>query len=459
MNIKKIKHLPVFATIVASTVILAAAGLQKTSAAPAMIFCNGNMATPAGLTTSQINGYRASGMNTMVIFTMDIQANGDFTYAGLTLCSGGSYVGPANYASLLNQCKAAPSSVTRIEMCTGGWGAPSFPNIKSLIASQGNNTGNILYRNLAALHANLPINAIDFDDETTYDSASAVAFGGMAGALGMKVTLCPYTNPGFWQAVKSGLGGYCDAVYLQCYDGGAGNNPATWDSYFGGGFKVIPGYWDAERDTTLLTKMQAWSQSQASAGGFLWPSCSGCNPPAGGDELLQNAGWIHQAMDMPQGVYYVGSYGQSGKALQGTLDPYYNGSSYAPGCDEVALTPFISNSYQSWSVIPTGGGQYHIMNHATGQLLQSTHDPYIGQNGAVGGCNKVALTPAYLNNANQTWQIPPAAIGYAIANPANSQYLRGTLDPYAYGCYKMAGIPYAWGVSGYDEWNLVWVSN
>jgi len=160
-----------------------------------------------------------------------------------------------------------------------------------------------------------------------------------------------------------------------------------------------------------------------------------------------------------QGVYYIGSYGNGGKALQGTLDPYYNGSSYASGCNEVAETPFNSNSYQLWSVIPIGGGQYHIMNKATGQLLQSTHDSYIGQNGAVGGCNKVALTPAYLNNANQTWQIPRAALGYAIANPANSQYVRGTLDPYASGCYKIAGIPYSWGVSGYDEWSLVWVSN
>jgi len=437
-------------------------------AATAMIFCNGNMADPATLTTAKINGYRASGMNTMVIFTMEVQASGDFTYGPYTLCSGGNYVGPSNWASLLNQCKAAPSSVNRIEMCIGQWGSASFANIKNIIAAQGNNTGNILWKNLVALRNALPINAIDFDDETTYDSSSAVVFGGMAGSMGFKVTLCPYTNPGFWQAVKNGLGGYCDAVYLQCYDGGAGNNPATWDGYFGG-FKVIPGYWDYERNATFLTKMQSWAQSQASVGGFLWPSCSGCNPPADGNEMLQYANWIHQAMDIPQGVYYIGSYGVGGKALQGTSDSYLNGSGqYVGGCNEVALTPFNSNAQQQWSVLPIGGGQYHLMNTASGQLLQSTGDPYHAHGGGnVGGCNKAALTPNTWNLSQQIWLLPATGAGYALANPANSQYLQATLDgywanatqSYVSGCYQMACTPYSWGAGTYDQWNLVWIRN
>lgn len=260
-------------------------------AATAMIFCNGNMGSASGLTTAQINGLRASGFTTMVLFTMSVATNGDFTYnGGQLICSNGVYVGPINWGALLNQCRTAPSSVSRIEMCIGGWGDTSWSNIKNLITANGTNATTVLYRNLSALKTALGIDAIDSDDESAYDSSSAIKFGQMCGAVGLKMTLCPYSNVSYWQAVKSGLGSICDQVYLQCYDGGAGNNPATWNSYFGG-LKVIPGYWDYERDTTFLTKMQQWS-SAGGSGGFLWPSCTGCNPPAAPEEMLQYAGWI-----------------------------------------------------------------------------------------------------------------------------------------------------------------------
>ena len=269
---------------------------QRASAeAAAVMFCPGNMGYVDGLTTAEINGYRASGMTTMILFTMSVSANGDFTYGGNPICSNGSYVGPSNWPSLLSQCKTAPSSIGRIEMCIGQWGDASFGNIKNRIAADGTGSGTVLYRNLQALKNVLGINAIDFDDELTYDSGSAVSFGNIINAVGMKVTLCPYTNPGYWQAVKAGLGNIVDAVYLQCYDGGAGDDPAVWNNYFGG-MKVIPGYWDWERDATFQNKMNAW-KNNGCQGGFLWPSNTGGNPPADGGEMLQYANWIHAAMD------------------------------------------------------------------------------------------------------------------------------------------------------------------
>src|SRR5450756_1851932 len=266
--------------------------LANAQAAPvitAMIFCNGGMASSGNLSTSQINGYRASGMNTMVIFNVGVAANGDFTYAG-TICSNGVYVGPSNWGSLLSQRRTQPSSITRIEICIGGWTDPSWGNIKNLVAANGTNASTVLYQNLLALKNALGIDAIDNDDEGTYDSASTIQFGQMCTSVGLKSTLCPYTNPGYWQAVKAGLGTNCDQVYLQCYDGGAGNNPATWNTYFGG-FKVVTGYWDNERDTTFLAKMQVGANAGCT-GGFLWPSCTGCSPPADGNEMSQYAAWI-----------------------------------------------------------------------------------------------------------------------------------------------------------------------
>jgi hypothetical protein len=261
----------------------------QASAVTAMIFCNGGMGGASGLTASQISGFRASGMTTMIIFNMGVATNGDFTYGG-TICSNGVYIGPSNWGSLLNQCRTQPSSITRIEVCIGGWTDPSWTNIKNLIAANGTNSSTVLYQNLLALKNALGIDAIDNDDEAAYDSASTIKFGQMCNSVGLKSTLCPYTNPSYWQAVKSGLGSNCDQVYLQCYDGGAGNNPATWNTYFSG-LKVVTGYWDYERDTTFLTKMQV-GQNAGCTGGFLWPSCTGCSPPADGNEMSQYASWI-----------------------------------------------------------------------------------------------------------------------------------------------------------------------
>ena len=249
------------------------------------------MGSASNLTTTAINGFRASGFTTLILFTMTVQSDGTFTYSdGVTVCSNGVYAGPTNWGSLLTQCKAAPSSVTRIEMSIAGWGDPSFANIKARIQADGTNATTILYRNLQAMRNALPIDAMDYDDESTYDSASSIQFGSMCNSLGMKVTLCPYTSRTYWQAVKNGLGTNCDQVYLQCYDGGAGNSPATWNTYFGA-LKVIMGYWDNERDTTFITKMQQ-GKNAGCPGGFLWASCTGCNPPAGAGELSQYAAWI-----------------------------------------------------------------------------------------------------------------------------------------------------------------------
>jgi len=458
-----------------------AASPQHTSAATAMIFCNGNMADPATLTTAKINGYRASGMNTMVIFTMTVQANGDFTYGPYTLCSGGNYTGPANFGSLLNQCLAAPSSVNRIEMCIGEWGSASFANIKNIIAAQGNNTGNILWRNLVALRNALPITAIDFDDETTYDSGSAVIFGGMAGSMGYKVTLCPYTNPGYWQAVKNGLGGYCDAIYLQCYDGGAGNNPATWNTYFGG-MKVIPGYWDYERDTTFLTKMQAW-KSAGNLGGFLWPSCSGCNPPADGNEMLQYANWIHQTMDVcVSGATYGLRARHSGKFLDAYFALTTNGTKLAQsswnggnnlkwvansmGGNQYTFTGVqsgrnvdvngastaviqlqlwdVNNSVaQKWAANPTDSGYYQFMNVNSGKVMDV--------NGASTADGAGVFQDTWNGGNNQQWALVQLQPGYTYCAIENGSTTFGQTVDVAYGAY--GHFNYKNGVTGTITFN------
>lgn len=227
------------------------------------------------LPTSEIDGLRASGMTTMFLFTLQIQANGDFYYNNTLVASNGVYVGDPAWRSRLDACRAMPTSINRMEMCIGSWGSNSFNSIRDRIAADGTGSTTILYRNMLALKNALGFEAVQFDDETTYHVSSAVAFGNMLADMGLKVTLCPYHwgYRTFWQSVASQLGNKVDAIYLQCYDGGAGNNPADWNALFGR--KVMPGYWwrdgggGAPGLAAFTAKMQAWRATGAT-GGFLW---------------------------------------------------------------------------------------------------------------------------------------------------------------------------------------------
>jgi autotransporter-associated beta strand protein len=267
--------------VVIGVSILTIAASQRAFAVVSVNFAPGTEASPTGLTPDRISALKATTFNTLVLFSITIDTNGNFYYGGgggpnILLCTNGAYVGPSNWGSLLSQCKAAPSSMNRIEMCIGGWLDQSFVNIKNLIAANGTNSSTVLYQNLNALKSALGLDAMDYDEEYLYDSGSAVQFGKMCASVGMKVTLCPYTNPSYWQAVKSGLGTNVDYVYLQCYAGGQGNDPATWSGYFGGSVPVLPGDWDADGANSFLGIMQTGAK-EGCAGGWYWPNAANGN--------------------------------------------------------------------------------------------------------------------------------------------------------------------------------------
>jgi autotransporter-associated beta strand protein len=261
-------------------------GLESSPATVVVNFAPGAEASPTGLTASQITVMQTAPFNTLVLFSITVETNGDFYYGGgggpaIQLCTGGVYVGPANWGALLSQCEAPPSTINRIEMCIGGWLDQSFLNIKNLIAANGAGSGTVLYKNLGALKSALGLTAMDYDEEYEYDSSSAIAFGQMCAAVGLKVTFCPYTNVGYWQAVKTGLGSTVDYVYLQCYAGGQGNDAGAWSSYFGGSVPVLPGDWDADAggDIGFLNLMQTGAQ-EGCIGGWFWPNeGNGVTPP------------------------------------------------------------------------------------------------------------------------------------------------------------------------------------
>ncbi len=200
-----------------------------------------------------ISELKGSGFTCVVVWTIHIDASGNLNFnAEFPLVQNGSYIGGStypNFAGDIASLKTAPTTINRVEFCLAAWGSSTFANIKDLIASQGTGSTSILYRNFQAIRSAFPtVDAIGFDDETTYDVNSATAFAVMLGGLGFKVSLVPYTSSAFWTGVATNTNnqrpGTVDRVDLQCYSGGAGNNPCNWNF---GSIPVYAGLWDAEK--------------------------------------------------------------------------------------------------------------------------------------------------------------------------------------------------------------------
>ncbi len=228
--------------------------------------------------TVTIPEIRASGFTTAVIWTIHINTSGDLNFNDEFLAvSNGQYVGgtvhpafPTNMALL----KTSPTSVKRIEFGLSASGSPTFANIKTLIAAQGTGTTSILYKNFKALKDSIPVvDAINFDDESTYNVASSVQFAVMLADLGYKVTLCPYTSSSYWTSVATQTNtqrpGTIDAIFLQCYSGGAFNSPCSGWNF--SGIPVYPGLWDSNKTPLQVrTKIASWKTQCNINGGFMW---------------------------------------------------------------------------------------------------------------------------------------------------------------------------------------------
>lgn len=235
-----------------------------------------------------INNLRNSGYTTAILFNIDVQPDGtlttDFNWgnqqaaeAGGIMCQDGEYVFAKyqpNYIKDITNLLTAPTSISRLEFCIGGWGNGSYGNIKKLIDSEGTGEETMLYRNFKALHEALPqVVAINNDQEQDYDVNTAAAFHLMLAETGFKTTIAPYTNKSFWQRLVAKLNAQseiCEIVYLQTYGGGAWNNPDDWKV-----FGDIPMYigFDCEASANIgnmESNFTNWRDNCGTEGGFLW---------------------------------------------------------------------------------------------------------------------------------------------------------------------------------------------
>lgn len=198
------------------------------------------------------------------------------TFFGTPIYTNGSYVGPAGWPAKIRSLKHNSSSnynssITRLQFCLAG----PYGTYKKYMSEHGTGESTAWYRNWVQVRQDMDIDAIDFNDENSYDSNSLIQLGEMMSRIGYRVTLCPYNNQNVWRSVKAKLGDKVDAINLQCYDGGRNNDIRTWNTYFGG-LKVTPLFWTLHADGTGDTyktaeeKVRGWKKAAQITSAGAW---------------------------------------------------------------------------------------------------------------------------------------------------------------------------------------------
>jgi hypothetical protein len=218
-----------------------------------------------------------SGFSEAIVWSVEVNTVGDLNFNGeFPLTSNGVYIGNQTYPNFpADMAQLKQGTVKRVTFSVGSSNVGDWQDITALIEAQGTGPSSILYQDFAALKAAIPaLDAIDFDDENSYNSPTTIAFAVMLGNLGYHVMPDPYTNSTYWTnlvaQINSQLPGTVDGVHLQAYAGGQGNSPCSSEWNFGN-VLVFPGLWD-KNDTPaqVQTIMTGWHDQCDILGGFMW---------------------------------------------------------------------------------------------------------------------------------------------------------------------------------------------
>ena len=226
--------------------------------------------------TNNIFEIQNSGFTEAIVWNIEVKPNGDLNFNGeFPLVSNGTYIGNQTHPDFAsNMSVLKQGTIKRVTFSIGSSNFGDWQDIRDLVNSQGTGMDSILYKNFAALKAAIPaVDALDFDDENSFDSPTTIAFGVMLGQLGYKVNPDAFNNSSYWQNVvaqiNSQLPGTVDGVHLQAYAGGSGNSPCVgWDF---GDVPVWPGLWDlVDTPSQVQSIMTGWNNQCGINGGFIW---------------------------------------------------------------------------------------------------------------------------------------------------------------------------------------------
>jgi len=225
---------------------------------------------------SAITEIEDSGFTEAIVWSIEVSSTGDLNFNGeFPLTSGGAYVGDQYYPNFASDMATLKQgTVKRVTFSIGSSNYGDWENIKALVDAQGTGPTSILYQDFQALKTAIPaLDAIDFDDENSFDSSSTISFGVMLGGLGYHVMPDAFDDASYWTNVVSSINaqlpGTADGVHLQAYAGGAGNNPCVGWNF--GTVPVFPGLWDQyDTPSQVQTTMSGWHAQCGILGGFMW---------------------------------------------------------------------------------------------------------------------------------------------------------------------------------------------
>lgn len=232
-------------------------------------FGGGPLVTGLSGRTGYLDMIRHSGYDTVIVWSVHVHDDGSLWLNDVEVARDGEIVANKRYTENWNKIKGGDSTVNRVELSIGAWGCKDFEAIGALMKRDGTGRDTVLYKNFKALIDAYDADAINYDDESCYDVDILSNFGKMCEDMGVKVTLCPYTMMDMWMNVKKNLGDNVDRVYVQCYDGGAGNvsQLSTWKRAFN--MDVIPGLWASRTDISTTEKFLSDNQKYIT-GCFFW---------------------------------------------------------------------------------------------------------------------------------------------------------------------------------------------
>jgi hypothetical protein len=217
-----------------------------------------------------------SGFTEAIVWSIEVSSTGDLNFNGeFPLTSGGVYVGNATYPDFpADMAQLKQGTVKRVTFSIGSSNVGDWQDITALVEEQGTGPTSILYQDFQALKAAIPaLDAIDFDDENSFNSPTTIEFGVMLGQLGYHVAPDAFDNSSYWTNVVSQINaqlpGTVDGVHLQAYAGGSGNNPCVGWNF--GTVPVWPGLWDqVDSPSEVYTIMSGWHGECGINGGFMW---------------------------------------------------------------------------------------------------------------------------------------------------------------------------------------------
>ncbi len=247
----------------------------------------------------QLKTITSSNFNSVILWTLHVQPNGDIHYNDTPLVQNGVYQNETNpeLGTYIKNLKSGNSKVTQILWCIGSADVTDFANIRTLLETpEGTQT---LVNNFTALLNNAPADGFDFDLEEFPYSSFTNTIVDLALLLnkhfGSFITFCPYNREDFWTDclgliyARNNNRQIVKWMNLQCYAGGETNIPAYWINTLSKSAAVtgitdaaafvVPGYWcfslpysnNCPDDIRRIFENQKTTVPGLS-GGFIWNS-------------------------------------------------------------------------------------------------------------------------------------------------------------------------------------------